>query len=100
MARLKTFRGLSVKKQFKLENGMIRVKLYDLDVSPEDWDKFSGNTYFDGDQRRDIAKTNNTFCAEGNNSDEHQRNSNQDGPAVRPDRSYGRRASSGKLAAG
>ena len=100
MARLKTFRGLSVKKQFKLENGMIRVKLYDLDVSPEDWDKFSGDTYFGGEPRRDVAKTNNTFCAEGNNSDEHQRNSSQNGPAVRSRRPYGRRAGSGKLAAG
>jgi len=97
VARLKTFRGLSVKKQFKLENGMIRVKLYDLDVSPEDWDKFSGDTYFDGEQRRDVAKTNNTFCAEGK-QDEYQRNSNQDGPAVRSHRSSGRRAGSGKLA--
>ena len=76
---------------------MIRVKLYDLDVSPEDWDKFSGDKYFNGDNRRDVATTTNTFCAEGI-TNEHQRNSNQDGPAVRSDRSYGRRAGRGKLA--
>ena len=97
MARLKTFRGLSVKKQFKLENGMIRVKLYDLDVSPEDWAKFSGDTYFGGEQRRDVAKTN-TFCAEGNNNDEYQRNSSGNDQPVRPDRPSGRRTGSGKLA--
>ena len=96
MARLKTFKGFSVKKQFRLENGMIRVKLYDVDISPDDWDKFSGDTYFDSDNRRDIAKTS---YAEGKDYASHQRHSGKDDPAVRQGRPSGRRTGGGKLAA-
>ena len=96
MARLKTFRGFSVKSQFKLDNGMIRVKLYDVDVSPEDWEQLSGDKYFDGEQRRDVAKT--TSYAGTQNDESHKAPVRPD-QKLRPGQPSGRRTGGGKLAA-